>query len=32
MPLEYIVPSLKIVVIIEMTYVGTIEEILSQLV
>ena len=31
-PLEYIVPSLKIVVIIEMTNVGTIEERLSQLV
>ena len=32
MPLEYIVPSLRIDVIIEMTDVGTIEERLLQLV
>ena len=32
MPLEYMVPSLSIVVITKMTYVGVVEEILSQLV
>ena len=32
MPLEYIIPSLGIAVITEMTNVGVVEEILSQLV
>ena len=32
MPMEYIVPSLRIVVIIKMTNVGVVEEILLQLV
>ena len=32
MPLEYIVPSVRIVAITEMTNVGAIEEIFSQLV
>ena len=32
MPLEYIVPSLKITTITEMTYVGAVKEILLQLI
>ena len=32
MPMEYIVPSLRVVVLIEMTYVDSLEEILLQLI